>query len=156
MPGISDHDIVFAEMDIRPEKHIQKPRLIPPYKKANWGEIKEDMKALNESITSLYSSDTTDVNTMWEHFKDTLQTSLKSHIPHRRAKTKDGYPWIGPELKKLIRKQHRLYKLKKNRRSDPQAEIPGDQAPSTEAYPTSLLGICREHSYATEKGDLKH
>ena len=113
LPGISDHGIVFAEMDFRPEKHIQKPQLIPLYKKANWGEIKEDMKALKESITSLYSSDTTDVNTIWEHFKDTLQTSLKSHIPHRRAKTKDGYPWIGPELKKLFRRQHRLYKLKK-------------------------------------------
>ena len=34
--------------------------------------------------------------------------------------------------KKLIRKQHRLYKLNNNnRRSNPQAEIPGDQAPST-------------------------
>ena len=72
LPDISDHDIVFAEMDFRPEKHIQKPRLI--YRKANWGEIKEDMKALIESITSIYSSNTTDVNTMWEHFKDTLHT----------------------------------------------------------------------------------
>ena len=100
------------------------------------------MNALNESITSLYSSDTTDVNTMWEHFKDTLHTSLKSHLPHMIAKKRDGYQWIGPELKKLIRKQHRLYKLKNNnnRRSNPQAEIPGDQAPSTEAYPTGLLG----------------
>ena len=110
LPGISDHDIVFAEMDFRPDKHVQKPRLIPLYKKANWGQIKEDMKSLNET---LYFSDTTDVNTLWEHFKDNLHSSLKSHIPHRRAKTRDGYPWIGPELKKMLRKQHRLYKLKK-------------------------------------------
>ena len=116
LPGISDHDIVFAEMDFRPDKHVQKPRLIPLYKKANWGQIKEDMKSLNET---LYSSDTTDVNTMWEHFKDTLHSSLKSHIPHRRAKTRDGYPWIGPELKKLLRKQHRLYKLKKKQVTQP-------------------------------------
>ena len=100
LPDISDHDIVFAEMDSRPEKHIQKPRLIYMYKKTNWGEIKEDMKALNESIASLYSSNTTYVNTMWQHFKDTLYTSLKSHISHWRAKTKDGCPLIGPELKK--------------------------------------------------------
>ena len=45
---------------------------------------------------------------------------------------------------------------KENRRSSPQAEIPGDQAPSTEVYPTNLLGICREHSYATGKGDWIH
>ena len=50
---------------------------------------------------------------MWENFRDTLQTSLQSRIPHRKTRSKDGYPWIGPELKKLIRKQHSLYKLKK-------------------------------------------
>ena len=100
LPCISDHDIVFAEMDFRPDKHVQKPRLIPLYKKANWGQIKEYMKSLN---VTLYSSDTTDVNTMWEHFKDTLHSSLKSHIPHRRAKTRDGYQWIGPEFNKNVK-----------------------------------------------------
>ena len=35
LPGIADHDIVFVEMDFRPDKCIQKPRLIPLYKKAN-------------------------------------------------------------------------------------------------------------------------
>ena len=113
LPGISDHDIVFVEMDFRPEKHIQKPRQIPLYKKANWEKIKEDMKILNKNMESLYNPDTTDVNAMCENFRDILQTSLKSHIPRRKARTKDGCPWIGPDLKKLIRKQPRLYKLKK-------------------------------------------
>lgn len=59
LPGISDHDIVFAEMDFRPEKHMQKPRLIPLYKKANWEMIKEDMKSLNENMKTFYNSETT-------------------------------------------------------------------------------------------------
>ena len=46
---------------------------------------------------------------MWENFRDTLQTSLQSHIPHRKTRTKG----IGSELKKIIRKQHILNKLKK-------------------------------------------
>ena len=147
-------------MDFRPEKHIQKPRLIPLYKKANWGAIKEDMKALNESITSLYSSDTTDVNTMWKHFKDTLQTSLKSHIPHRRAKTKDGYPWIGPELKKMIRKQHRLYKLKK-KTGDPShkqkyLEIKHlVQRRTRQAYWVYVESIVKPHERETEYTSMK-
>ena len=60
-------------------------------------------------------------------------------------------------IKKVDQETAQVVQIKKeNRRSIPQAEIPGDQAPSTEAYPTSLLGICREHSYATGKRDLIH
>ena len=45
--------------------------------------------------------------------------------------------------KKVDQETAQVVQIKKeNRRSIPQAEIPGDQAPSTEAYPTSLLGIC--------------
>ena len=56
--------------------------------------------------------------------------------------------------KKVDQETAQVVQIKKeNRGSIPQAETPGDQAPSTEAYLTSLLGICREHSYATGKGD---
>jgi hypothetical protein len=34
--GISDHDIVYTEFDLRPVKLQQKPRIIPLYNKANW------------------------------------------------------------------------------------------------------------------------
>ena len=37
IPGISDHEIVFSELDIRVQKIIQKPRTIPPYKKKQIG-----------------------------------------------------------------------------------------------------------------------
>ena len=111
IPGISDHDIVFTEMNFRPDKHRQKPRLIPLYKKASWEKIKEDMQPLNDDMKSIYT--TVGVNAMWEKFRDTLLTSAKTHIPQRKARTKNGYPRIGPELKKLTKRQHRLYKLKK-------------------------------------------
>jgi hypothetical protein len=35
MPRLSDHDIVFTELDINPQRAKQKPRDIPLYKKAN-------------------------------------------------------------------------------------------------------------------------
>ena len=34
LPGVSDHDIVFAEFDLRPIKYSQKPRQITLYKRA--------------------------------------------------------------------------------------------------------------------------
>ena len=67
----------------------------------------------------MYNSKTTGVNEMWEKFRDTLQHSINNHIPHRQSRSKDGYPWIGPELKKMMKRQHCYYKIKKTT-GDPQ------------------------------------
>ncbi|CAG2235098.1 unnamed protein product [Mytilus edulis] len=40
IPGLSDHDIVFSEIDTKPISRKQKPRKIPLYRKANWETIK--------------------------------------------------------------------------------------------------------------------
>ena len=113
MPGISDHDIVFAELDLRPVKHSQKPRQIPLYKKAKWDLIREDMAQLRDSISTMYDARAENVNDMWITFRDTLQANIATHIPHKQTESKDKHPWIGPELKRLTRKQHRYYKQKK-------------------------------------------
>ena len=34
LPGVSDHDIVFTELDMRPVLQRQKPRQVPIYRKA--------------------------------------------------------------------------------------------------------------------------
>jgi hypothetical protein len=50
MPRLSDHDIVFTELDINPQRAKQKPRDIPLYKKANWENIKEDLKSIKITV----------------------------------------------------------------------------------------------------------
>ena len=119
LPGVSDHDIVFTELAMRPVKQKKKPRQIPIYRKAEWEPRKEDMKSLHKYMEAMYNSKTTGVNEMWEKFRDTLQHSINCHIPHRQSRSKDGYPWIGPELKKMMKRQHRYYKIKK-KTGDPQ------------------------------------
>ena len=37
----------------------------------------------------------------------------KISYPHHQSRSKDGYPWIGPELKKMMRRLHRYNKTKK-------------------------------------------
>ena len=44
MPGISDHDIVYAELELFPSRTLQKPREIPLYKKAKWDNLRTDVK----------------------------------------------------------------------------------------------------------------
>ena len=53
LPGLSDHAIVFVELDMRPIKYQQKPRSIPLYRRANWDDIREDMRSLTNKIKEL-------------------------------------------------------------------------------------------------------
>ena len=44
VPCLSDHDIVLAQVNVKPEVTKQVPRNIPLYKKANWHQLKQFMR----------------------------------------------------------------------------------------------------------------
>ena len=77
------------------------------------------MKSLHKDMKAMHNSETPGVNEMWENFRYTLQHSINSHITQRQSRSKDGYLWIGPELKKMMKRQHSYYKIKK-KTGDPQ------------------------------------
>ncbi|CAC5390522.1 unnamed protein product [Mytilus coruscus] len=56
----------------------------------------------------------TNINKMWEEFKDEIQKLTDKHIPQRTITHQHGYPWITIELRRMMRKRDRLYnKIKK-------------------------------------------
>ena len=79
IPGISDHDIVFAEIDMATKKKIQKPRSIPLYKKANWENIKKGMASTLEKM-SYFDEHNARVIEMWEYFKNQLDCGTYNQI----------------------------------------------------------------------------
>ena len=112
LPGLSDHDIVFTEVNINPKKSIQKPRNIPLYRRANWENMKDDLNKLHEDIIKM-KDQKSNVNAMWTHFQTKLEKSIDVNVPQKIARKKDGSPWITPDIKRLIRKRDRWYKRKK-------------------------------------------
>ena len=48
LPRISDHNAVFAEIDIRPKRYSQAKRKIPLYKKADWEGIVSQIITTNQ------------------------------------------------------------------------------------------------------------
>jgi len=109
IPGLSDHDIVYAEIDILPVRNRQKPRQIPLYSKAKWENVRNDLTDIYHTLVTTENY----VNDMWNIFQTKLEESIKSNIPHKTAKQKDGCPWINRDLKRLISKRDRWYKRKK-------------------------------------------
>jgi hypothetical protein len=117
IPGLSDHDIVFSEIDTKPLSRKQKPRQIPLYRKANWETMKEKITETHKKIQELEANGGT-VGELWLLFKTRLSQSVMDHIPHKTTKQKDSLPWIAPNIRKLIRRRDRLYK-KKKKSADP-------------------------------------
>ena len=97
--GISDHDIVFAELNIAPTKLKQKPRNIPIYRKANW----ETMKTESDTLYNVVS--TSSAEDLWIDFKTKLENIVKHHIPFKKLSAKIKPPWITHDTKKLMKKR---------------------------------------------------
>jgi hypothetical protein len=112
IPGVSDHDIVFCELDIKPVKNKQKARQIPLYNKARWDTIREDLAVIMATVSSLSTTDA-NIDELWGVFKNGLEKSVSANVPHKTAKSKDNIPWITPEIRKHIRQRDRLYKRMK-------------------------------------------
>ena len=53
---------------------------------------------------------TTDSQAMWDKFTSRLQQGIDKHIPTRSSGTKDGFPWINQEIRRLMRKRDKLYR----------------------------------------------
>ena len=117
LPGLSDHEVVFAEMSVSATVNKQPQRNIPLYKKARWDDLRKDMKSLSSDVLEMKEHGA-DVSTMWKFFKSTILESSKKHIPHKLAKRKEAKPWITPQVQRLIRRRDRAHqRMKKSRHS---------------------------------------
>ena len=108
-PGLSDHNIVLIQVNVKPEVLKQVPRNIHLYKKADWDQLKQSMR---DVYVELKQSDlaTTSVQSMWDRFTTGLEQGIDKFIPVRKAGTRDGFPWINQEIRRLMRKRDKLYK----------------------------------------------
>ena len=95
---------MYTKIDLKPIKPKQLPRKIPLYKQASWDTMKEDMRntllKIKEQVKTGKNADE-----LWNLFKNSLDSSIKVHIPHNMAKVKDNLPWISLDLKRLIKKE---------------------------------------------------
>lgn len=105
IPGISDHDCVLVTGNLSPITHKQSRREIPLYSKANWEGLGKYIKGAWSNQGKIGKTS----NQLWESFRLILDKGIKEFIPHKVARTKNSLPWISTELRRLLRKQEKLY-----------------------------------------------
>ena len=76
IPGISDHDIVVTDVDIKPVYSSQKPKNVYNWNKANWDNKKSDCEMLSNQVSEQVKSDT-NIENLWNIFKCEIHKSVE-------------------------------------------------------------------------------
>ena len=106
IPGLSDHDMLVVDSDLKPNYSKPKRRKIFIYKRADMEKIKQEMSELSSKITSIaYES----INKMWEKFKKGIFEIMEKNIPSKLTSSRQNLPWINNKLRRIIKKKHKLY-----------------------------------------------
>jgi hypothetical protein len=106
--GISDHDVVIVDVNVKPKFVRPVKRKIFLYRKANYQKISDDVSALNQRLTPDYISEV-GIEELWSTFRDTLLTSMNKHIPSKMSASRFSLPWVNHSIKRDIRKKKRYY-----------------------------------------------
>ena len=87
-PGISDHDIVVLDSDLKAQGQKTKRRKNFQYKKGD--------------MTDSYMSsipETEPIENAWAQFKDIICIAMTKFIPQRQLKSHHNLPWITTDIK---------------------------------------------------------
>ena len=110
IPGISNHMIIVADMDLKPQCSKKKPRKVYVYSKANWESVRRDINNFTEQYY-IQEHPRRSVNENWNIFKVKLHETIDRYIPSRKTSSRNHLPWINTSICRMMRKKQRLYDL---------------------------------------------
>ena len=107
IPGLSDHEIVLTDYDIRAVSVRKPPRTIFKWGKADWTKIKEDLVAFRDSFMAAHAERSVEQN--YKDLSVNITQIMDKHIPSKLLKPKQSAPWFNHKLKRMCKKKQRLY-----------------------------------------------
>ena len=109
IPGISDHNMIIVDTDLKPRYNKPKRREINIFKKANWDQIKTDIIDLGTRIIQSKTS----VEEKWTQLKNGINNTLGLNVPKKLTPNRHNLLWLSNKDKKMIRKKHQLFQRAK-------------------------------------------
>ena len=120
IPGITDHNIVVMDSDIKPTYNRKPPRKVYSFNstKADWITIKlQTVQYVEAYFKKNYESNSVDQN--WKSIKNYLLDMMDKYIPSRHKSPRHNLLWLTTEVKRMIRcKQRKYYQTKKSCRPE--------------------------------------
>ena len=115
IPGISDHEMVIVDTDIRPKYTKPQQRKLYKYKSAKWDEIKENLNEFSTNFLEKDEFDNRTVNENWEAFKKQIFKVMDKFIPTKISTSRYNLPWLTNNIKRAIKSKKRLFNRAKKR-----------------------------------------
>ena len=104
IPGMGDYDAVMVESSLRPHKIAKPTRKVHIYKKADYAGFGEDLRNFKDDF--LEQTERSDVNQLWNGFKDKIISGMEKYIPSKMLKgSRHRKPWATKRVKALQSKQ---------------------------------------------------
>ena len=105
IPGISDHDMVGVEIELKPHYNRPKRKEIFTYKKQTGKKLetlfRHEAKKLLKKINTLKEK--------WQKFKSCINEIVNQYVPKRLTSKRHNLAWLTKTEKKMIVKKHKLY-----------------------------------------------
>ena len=111
LPGVSDHDIVNVEVNLKPQSYRQVPRKVPLFRKANWDGFKQHLTSFHTKFSGECAGKSTDQ--LWNEFRSIMETGIQKFVPIKHFGNRKSLPWITQEIKRYIRRRDSLYQKHK-------------------------------------------
>ncbi len=117
LPGISDHDVVFVDSNIR--ARLQKPpkRNIRLWDKADFDEIRQRVRQFTSDLIAKHSPDTP-VEELWSKIRSEINSLMEELVPTKMSSTRWNQPWINRKVKQLRRGKKRCHKRARQTKSN--------------------------------------
>ena len=147
-PGISDHDSVTAEIQLKAKVSKKPRRKVFVFDKADPGKLQEEIAKLRTEFA--VAERDMDADECWEFFKKGLMKTINEVVPTRILKGRHDLPWLNNPLKKKIARKNRYHRRAKKasprhkqRRWEAyhniQASVKADIAEAYDSYMNSLF-----------------
>ena len=117
LPGIGDHEIVYTESDVTPQRCKPVKRKIHLWKKASIVSMKEECFKFQQEFLDKYCV-TSPVHDMWFDIKSELITILDNGVPSKVSSTRVNQPWITRSVKRLTRRKKRSFNKARKTKKD--------------------------------------
>ena len=90
IPGISNHDMLVINSDLKPTYNKPKRRKVYIYKRADMNTIKQNMTELSENIINTDAD--SPINNIWEKLKHGIYEVMEKNMPSKLSSNRHNLP----------------------------------------------------------------
>ena len=111
--GMSDHDLVINELDLKMKPPKKKPRKIFLFKRADGETLRDNISNNLEVLGHIECESASKLDDLWIKLKSTILDAVEQNVPTKNIFGRWHVPWLIPSLKRAIRKKQCLYRKAK-------------------------------------------